>query len=271
MVANKTRRNRGRLKALSIALLIFVGAPAVLASAHVQENEATQILKRMSDYVAGQKTIEAAFNSSIEVVTADLEKIQFNSSGDLLLQRPDKLKVSRTGGFSDVELTFDGTTATLYGKNLNTFAQTESPGSTDQLLDRIRNEYSVQAPGTDLLLTDVFSALMKDVVRAKYLGTDIIGGIECNHLAFRGDDTDWQLWVEDGDKPIPRKFVIATKGVAGAPEYTILMREWHTDEPIDPGTFTFTPTEGTKKLEFKEFIALADIDEVPAGAATGEE
>ena len=271
MVANELRRNRARLKALWIALLVSVGAPAGLASAHIQENEATRILKQMSDYIAGQKTIEAEFNSSIEVVTTGLEKIQFNSSGELLLQRPDKLKVSRAGGFSDVELTFDGKTATLYGKNLNTFAQAEVPGSTDHLLDRIRNEYGVQAPGTDLLLTDAYSALMDGAVQAKYLGTGIIGGVECNHLAFRNDETDWQLWVEDGANPIPRKFVITSKAVAGAPEYTVLIREWHTDEPTDPGSFTFTPPEGAKKLDFKQFTAQADVDEVPAGAATGEE
>jgi len=32
-------------------------------------------------------------------------------------------------------------------------------------------------------------------------------GVECEHLAFRGHVTDWQLWIETGAKPVPRKYV----------------------------------------------------------------
>ena len=77
----------------------------------------------MSDYLATQKTISAAFDSALEVMTPQGEKIQFNSSGTLLLQRPNEIRLTRTGGYADVELLLDGKTATLYGKNLNSYVQ----------------------------------------------------------------------------------------------------------------------------------------------------
>jgi hypothetical protein len=260
-----------KAKFLALTMLATVSIPFTPGIAHVQENDATRILKQMSDYLAGQHTIAATFDAGIEVVTNKLEKIQFNSSGELLLVRPDKLRVSRTGGISDIELTFDGRTATIFGKNLNTFAQADIPGSTDELLDRIRNEYGIQQPGTDLLLSDVFAQLTKDVVEAKYVGGDIIGGIECEHLAFRNDDTDWQLWVQTGPQPIPRKLVITSKATVGAPQYTLLIREWRAGASAAPGSFGFTAPVGAKKLEFKEFAGLSDIDEVPYGVETGGE
>jgi hypothetical protein len=85
----------------------------------------------MSDYLADQKTISATFDSDIEVITADLQKIQFASSGQLLLSRPDKVRFSRTGGYADVELVFDGQNATVFGKNLNAFMRLNAPGSVD--------------------------------------------------------------------------------------------------------------------------------------------
>ena len=86
-------------------------------------DDASQILKAMSDYLASQKTISAAFDSALEVITPQGEKIQFNSSGTLLLQRPNQIRVTRTGGYADVELLLDGKTATLYGKNINSYTQ----------------------------------------------------------------------------------------------------------------------------------------------------
>ena len=194
-----------------------------------QAQDAGKIVKAMSDYVAGQKTISLTFDSDIEVVTSELQKIQFTSSGQVLLSRPDKLRATRAGGYADVELVFDGKTVTVLGKHINAFAQTDAPGTIDQLIDRLRDQYNVAMPGADLLLSRVYDELMADVIDAKHIGQGVIDGVECEHLAFRTPDTDWQLWVEIGARPIPRKYVITSKTMAGAPQYTLRIKEWRTD------------------------------------------
>jgi hypothetical protein len=67
----------------------------------------------MSDYLASQKTVSASFEASLEALTPDIEKVQFNDSGTLLLSRPDKIRATGTGGYADVELLFDGKVATV--------------------------------------------------------------------------------------------------------------------------------------------------------------
>lgn len=234
--------------------------------ARAQDGDAAKILKTMSDYVAGQKSISAVFDTDIEVITPELQKIQFASSSRLLLTRPDKLRVSRTGGYADVDLVFDGKFMTLLGKHLNVFAQLDVPGSTDQLIEMLRSEFSIEAPGADLLLTRVYDELMADVRDAKYIGHGVVAGVECEHLAFRNHDTDWQIWIERGPKPIPRKYVITSKAVTGAPQYTLLIRDWQTDAPVPSDAFVFKPPEGARKIAVTE---LTNIDEVPAGIAQG--
>jgi hypothetical protein len=216
----------------------------------------------MSDYVAGQKTISATFDASIEVVTPELEKLQYNNSGQVTLARPDKIRASRVGGYADVELVFDGKTVSILGKNINAYTQVEAPGTTDQMYDRLRGDFGIQMPGADLLLTNVFDDLSKDVVVAKHIGAGVIGGVECEHLAFRNDDTDWQLWVQAGAQPIPRKLVITTKSVTGGPQYTLVIRDWKTDDSPAPATFEFKAPQGTKQVKVED---LADLDELPAG------
>lgn len=216
----------------------------------------------MSDYVAGQKTISATFEASIEIVTPELEKLQFNNSGQVVLARPDKLRASRLGGYADVELVFDGKKVAILGKNINAYAQVDAPGTTDQMYDRLRNDFGIQMPGADLLLTNVFEVLSKDVVVAKHIGAGVIGGVECEHLAFRNDDTDWQLWVQAGAQPIPRKLVITTKSVTGSPQYSLVIREWKTDQAPVADTFEFKTPQGAKQVKVED---LADVDELPAG------
>ena len=245
------------------ATLLFALSMFVAPHAQAQDDDAKKILKSMSDYVASQKNITATYDSDIEVVTSDLQKIQFTSSGQLQVSRPDKVHATRTGGYTDVEFFFDGKTFTFYGKHLNAFAQSQSAGSIDQLVERLRGEYSVEAPGADLLLSNVYDKLIADVTDAKHIGLGVIDGVECEHLAFRDLDVDWQIWIETGARPIPRKYVITSKAVTGGPQYTLRIKDWKTDATV-ADAFAFKPPAGAKKVEFKE---LADVDEVPAGVA----
>jgi hypothetical protein len=247
--------------------LVLATTLVVTPAARAQDDDAVKILKAMSDYMASQKSISLSFDTDIEVITSEIQKIQFASSGKLLLSRPDKLRASRTGGYADVELAFDGKTVTVFGKNLNAYAQADAPSTIDQLVDLLRNQWGFELPGADLLVSNPYEALMSDVITAKHIGQGVIDGVECEHLAFRNQDTDWQLWVETGDRPIPRKFVITSKATAAAPQYTLVIKDWKTDVELSPDVFAFQPPADAKHVDFK---ALGDIDEVPPGTIKGD-
>ncbi len=244
-----------------VALIALVSATIIFAPAHARaaDDDAGKIVKAMSDYLASQTNISAVFDTDVEVITPELQKVQFASSGTVQLSRPDKLHATRTGGYSDVELFFDGKTLTVYGKNINSFVQLDAPGSIDKLIDLLR-EKGVAVPGADLLFSNAYETLMADVIDAKHIGRGVVGGIECEHLAFRNEDTDWQLWVEVGANPIPRKFVITSKAVAAAPQYTLVIKDWKTDVQADAAAFAFKPPAGATEVGLD---ALSNLDEIP--------
>jgi len=244
--------------------LLFVSQSAL---AQARQGDAKSILKTTADYLSSQQTIELKFDSDIEVVTPQLEKIQFTNSGEVLLNRPDKLRAHRVGGYADVALYFDGKTASIYGKNLNVFAQFEVPGTVDHLIEAMRVGHGVALPGADLLLSRPYDALVADIMEAKHVGRGVIDGVECEHLAFRNFDTDWQLWVDVGDKPVPRKLVITSKTVNGAPQYTFRVRHWKTGMAPAPAAFKFVPPAGAEKIDPG---ALLVLDELPPEAPAGE-
>lgn len=261
IVTRPDGRGRGWLPAMvGMMMAATVSLPAANAQ---QDNDAKKILKAMFSYVASQKALSFTYDADVEVITSELQKIQFVGSGQVQLSRPDKLHATRTGGYTDVEVTFDGKTISVNNKADNTFAQTDAPGSVDQLIDLLRDKYSVAAPGADLLYSNAFDVLTEDVVDAKHIGRGVIDGVECEHLAFRNVDTDWQIWIEVGARPIPRKYVITSKSVAEAPQYTLRIKEWKTEGPAD--AFAFKTPQGAKKVAFE---GLGDIDEIPQGSAT---
>ena len=211
-------RSVGRATRWPVILVgtMLIMSVSLISHAKAQGSEADKLLKAMSDYVASQKTLSITFDTDIEVITSSLQKLQFTSSGQVQLSRPDKLRATRTGGYRDVEIVFDGKTLTVNNKDANDFAQVELPGSVDQLIDLLRDKHGIIAPGADLLFSDTYKALTEDVVESAHIGKGVIDGVECDHLAFRNVDTDWQIWIEAGARPIPRKYVITSKGVAGA-------------------------------------------------------
>lgn len=234
----------------------------------VRADDPMKLLKAMADYSAAQKSISANFDSDIEVVTPDLEKIQFTSSGKLQLSRPDKLRISRTGGYADVQLVYDGKTVSIYGNNAKAYVQADLSGTIDQLVDLIQLKSGAALPGADLFLSNSYDELMSNVILAKHIGQGVVDGVECEHLAFRGIDTDWQIWIESGARPVPRKYVITSKTLAGAPQYTLKIRDWKTDDIPDADTFAFKAPAGATKVDLDSAV-MVEFDELPPGTPSG--
>src|SRR5262245_28103914 len=114
---------------LLVGSAFAVGLAASVSASLADEAAAKSIFKAMSDYLAAQTAISFDYNSTLEIVTTDGQKVGLASSGTLNLSRPDKIRVTRTGGFADVELVFDGATLSLLGKNINAYAQLNAPGT----------------------------------------------------------------------------------------------------------------------------------------------
>ena len=110
--------------------------------------------------------------------------------------------LTRSGGFADFEILYDGKTLTLFGKNANLYTQVAAPGTVDQLIDDLQDKYNRPLPAADLLMTNSYDELMQDVYDSKDLGSGVINGVECDTLAFRKNDVDWQIWIAQGDQPV---------------------------------------------------------------------
>jgi hypothetical protein len=254
-----------RVASLSVAALALIVAATTPRQAQADQADAERLLKAMSDYLAAQKAISFDFDTNLEIVTVDLQKLALASSGAITVNQPDKVRATRSGGFADVELVFDGKTLTLFGKTANLYGQVEVPGTIDQLIDELRDN-GRPVPGADLLVSNVYDTLMSSAVDLKDLGSGVIGGVECDHLAARTSEVDWQIWIAQGDRPYPCRYVVTSRMVTAAPQYSIDIKNWKAGDEVASVDFAFVNTTNAKLQDLSD---LPDIDELPGIFAVG--
>jgi len=261
---------RFRTRGLTSAMVAVLGAASLLCAVPAQADSAAakRIVKAMSDYMASQNNLSGEFDATLDVITPELEKVQFAASGSVLIERPNKIRLTRKGGYTELELVSDGKTMTISDLGGGSYAQRKSPGTVDQMVDVLRSDYGIDMPGADLLLTNSYDELMAGVIEAKHIGVGVINGVECDHLAFRNADTDWQLWVRSGDRPLPCKYVISSKTVASSPDYTVQFRNWSSGKAAPATAFNFAPGKAAKRVEFDQLVGIGDLPP-PAPASSG--
>jgi hypothetical protein len=140
------------------------------------------------------------------------------------------------------------------------------PGDIDHLIDQLRDTYGKPVPGADLLSSNVYDALMAETDELKDLGSGVIGGVECDHIAGRAGEVDWQIWIAQGDSPYPCRYIVTSKLVAGAPQYSVDISGWSADGGVASADFSFS---NTTNAESRDLGDLPDIDELSGIFAVG--
>jgi len=252
------------VSALALSLTVLLGASL---SVRADEADAKRILKGMSDYLVAQKAIAFEYDATLEIVTEDAQILALASSGTVVLNRPNRIRATHVGGFANVEMFFDGNTLTVLGKNLNVYAQAAAPGTIAQLIDDLTVKHNKPLPASDVLLSNPYDALMSDVYDIKDLGSGVVGGVECDHLAFRAKEVDWQIWIAQGQRPYPCRYAIASKTIAGEPQYIVQTRNWRTGDQVAATDFSFKNNTKAEKVDLQ---SVASPDDLPGHFVTGE-
>jgi len=154
----------------------------------------------------------------------------------------------------------------VHGRNLDAYASIEAKGSVDELFERLADA-GVEAPGADLLSAHVFDILMTGVTDAKHISSAYVGGVECEYLTFRTPEIDWQIWIQSGAKPVPRRYVITSKHVGQAPQYTLEISDFKSGPDVAKASYTIEIPKSAKKVDLSE---LQSLDELPAPTQPGD-
>ena len=127
-------------------------------------------------------------------------------------------------------------------------------GVLDDVLDYSYKKYGISVPISDLVYSDPYQTLIDKVVSGRLIGLHAVDGVLSHHLVFSQASIDWQIWIEDGARPVPRKLVITYENEPGSPQYIATLSEWTFQPRISDHYFTFQPPPGSAEIEFLENI-----------------
>jgi hypothetical protein len=235
--------------AVALAAAGAGGAGAAMGSKKNIEPQADRLLREMADYLAGLKSFKVRSSAVDEVVTAAGQKIQVPSESEVTIERPNRLRSEQLGAENGMGFWYDGQTMTLACKSNNTYAKVPAPANLDDTIDKARKQFQIEAPGADLLYSHPYDILTEQVTGGRFIGRESMDGKPVNHLAFQGEDVDWQIWIQDGAQPLPVRYEITTKNMKGAPEFAVRLTNWQVQPKMTATVFAFEPTAGAKQAQ----------------------
>jgi len=217
------------------------------------EPRVQELMRRMSDRLAQVPALALEAEEVYDDVPADRPRTQLTSVRRVAMRRPDRLVADAAGDAQNRALWYDGKTASSLDREQNVWTSGAVPPTVDGALDWVFDQTGTVIPLADFLYADVYDRMMSEVQRGVYLGVHEAAGVPCHHLSFEQATIDWQIWIDAGPEPLPRKLVIAYKTEDEVPQYSVTIRKWNVKADLPEALFRFVPPSGAKRVEISAF------------------
>jgi hypothetical protein len=230
-------------------------APARSAASTAQaappaiEPRALQALQRMSSFLSTLNSFEAESHTSLDLVTMDGQTIQLDGVANYKVLRPNSFVIDVSSDLKKRRFIYDGKNFTVYSPELGYYATVAAPPTIRQTLDTISERFGITLPLEDLFRwNDPNNPRRESLTSGFWVGTATIDGVETDQYAFRGPQADWQVWIQKGDQPLPRKLVIIDRTDPARPAYSARLT-WTLNPTLTPADFTFQPGKDAKQIQ----------------------
>ena len=238
--------------------------PAPVASSQpVVKPQPMDVLKQMAAYLKSLERFKVRVEKTTELILPTDQRLHSDQTVEIAMQRPNRLRADFQNLSGGRQLFYDGKTFSLYTPEPNVYASAAAPPTIDKTLDRLADHYQISMPIADLLTADPQSRLVRNLKSSVYVGRILVHGVVCHHLAFQTPEVDWEIWIEEGPKPLPRRLLLTDKSVKGAPWMTATLSDWNLAPQFPADFFTFEPPQNAQKIAF-----LADLPAAKPAKAT---
>ncbi len=242
--------------ALSVTmfLVLQVATPTIVWSSEPAISPvAMVILEQMAEYLGSLEQFHVKTDNTLEYLLESGNRVDRDVSANVLVKRPNMLQSVRKGDAVDQIFYYDGKTLMLYNPSYNVYATKPVPDTFEELFLYMYESLGFAVPVSDLLYKDAYPLLMKDVMMAKVIGKNNINGTTCDHLLFSRPGVDFQVWITEGIKPLPLKYVVTDTTTPARVSVSTTLSDWNLNPTLGESQFTFVPPQDAHKVDFLPF------------------
>jgi hypothetical protein len=215
------------------------------------EPAALERMKAMSDLLKTARSFSFTSVADREQLSVGGQMLDFFNVSKIEVSRPNQVRVETLGDRLGASIWYDGKTVTIYSNKSMFYGQAPAPPTIDETLVMLMDRLDTPIPIAGFLLQDPYARMMDGVKTAFDAGVAPVDGVACRHLAFSEEDADWQVWIEEGSKPLPRRIAVTYKKFPGSPRVMATLSDWNLAPTIPAGEFAFVPPAGAMKVDWK--------------------
>ena len=235
-------------------------APAQIAPAETAlQQQARTILMGMCDYLASQDKFTMSIHAGYDVVQDSGQKIEFRQIGKASIDRPKQMLVSsETSSGLKQRVIIDGSTITVADDGHQLYSQIAHDGSLDDTIKYFVQDLRMRLPLAPIFMQQLPAEMKRRALQIDYVEFDNTLAVPTHHLAVQMASTDLQIWITEGDKPVPMRVILTYKEEPGAPQFWADFSDWNFAPQYDPATFTFVPSKDARKIPFVSKVSVAN-------------
>jgi hypothetical protein len=261
------RRTFGLIIAGIVALAAGCNRAPEVLTPEAASAKGDAMLKEMSTSLGSLQTLSYTATERREVVKGG-GKQDIHATRHVVIRRPNAFTFTTKGDERDGAGWYDGKHITLVSNRQKVWARGPMPPTLDEALDYVSAEYAIQLPTADLLYTNPYDAFMTKDTTGGWVDVQKIGDLSCDHLAYRQEVVDWEVWLAPG-RQLPCQVKIIYKNEPGQPTTTVTYTEFDAAPALSDDTFAAKIPDGYQRIKIMRHATVNDpkVEETPADSA----
>jgi len=224
------------------------------SNAPTPAQRALALLKPTADKLSAAGAFTFKTHSMVEVPSPAGHMRHYFLTSEVAVERPNKLVAKQTGEGAACHLYYDGKKFSGVNKKLGLYAQMDAPPTFDELVPLIAEKTGIYFPPAEMLYSDVYASLTKDLTYASWVDKSTEDGVTCDHLAFAGPGVERQIWVGTDNTLLTRRLMTTRLPVEGQPRFMVTFSDWDLNPSLSAGHFEFRKPGGAKQIEFRALM-----------------
>ena len=220
----------------------------------VLDPRADRILRKMSATLTALQTFALEAEESFDEIPSGQPRILLTNVRRVAVQRPNRFAADAHGDSLNRSVWYDGRSIAVWDKATNSYSTVDVPDSIDGALKMLADKYGVDVPLADLLYSNPYEVLTEGATYSRYMGIHTAANVPCHHLVFAQPTIEWQIWIDAGEHPLPRKLVITYVRETGEPQYLATIWAWRLSPTFPDSIFRFEAPAGAERVEIQAFV-----------------
>jgi hypothetical protein len=209
------------------------------------EPDVADALRRMGTTLAAAPAFTVRMRAQREGRLPNDQVVLLGATSEVLARRPDRLAARVGSDLGSFSLWYDGAAVTVWNPTQNVYAASPATGTLEQTVAWLEDRLGLEIPIRPLLAADPYAVLVEDgKTTGVHVGRSVVGDAAVDHYALRNPDADWEIWIEAGPRPLPRRVSVVEHGDRGPSRVTIEFEDWNLAPRLPDRAFAFVPPPG---------------------------